>query len=133
MTAEPDLVRAILLVRTGHETTDDPGVLHQARSLYNAVRRAKTDVTAAHILHDGTCTYAGNAATTARLARWARARSLAKPLRAWSAPSFVASKMWAARTCGCTSPSSTTSCTPGRTTRPFTTSALSAAWEKGCT
>lgn len=63
MSAEPDLVRAILILRTGRETTDDPGILHQARSLYNAVRRAKTDVTAAHTLHNGTCTYAMNAAS----------------------------------------------------------------------
>lgn len=73
MSAEPDLVRAILLVRTGHETTDDAGTLHQARSLFNAVRRAKTDVAAAHVLHDGTCTYAINAATNldpARRAYW---------------------------------------------------------------
>lgn len=62
MSAEPDLIRAILILRTGRETTDDPGILHQARSLYNAVRRAKTDVAAAHVLHDGTCTYASNAA-----------------------------------------------------------------------
>ena len=55
---EPDLVRAIVLLRTGSEITDDPAVLHSARSLYNAVRRARTDRAAAEVLHKGTCTYA---------------------------------------------------------------------------
>jgi len=79
MSIEPDLVRAILLLRTGKEHTEDIGVLHQARSLYNAVRRAKTDAQAAVILHDGTCTYAMNAAgglDVANAAYWTGVRDV---------------------------------------------------------